>query len=55
MVCFNNIELGLDECEIIYIILVLFDQALHVVNFLKIAGYSLHGEATFVQEVAPNY
>jgi len=35
--------------------LVLFDQALCVVNFLKVARYSLHGEGTFVQEAAPDY
>ena len=55
MFCFNNIELGLDEHEIIYTVLVLFDQALYVVNFLKLAGYSLDGEGTFVQETAPDY
>jgi len=55
MFCFNDIELGLDECEKIYTVLVLFNQALYVVNSLKMTGYSVHGEATFVQEAAPDY
>ena len=45
-------KLELDECDIIHTVLVLFDQAFYVVkNSLKVAGYSLHGEATFAQEV----
>jgi hypothetical protein len=58
VLCFALIicELEIDECEVLYTVLILSGQALYVVrNFLKVTGDSLHGEPMFVQEAAPDY